>query len=243
VDEILMLVGGGIVAGVVNTLAGGASVLSVPLLVLIGMPGNVANGTNRVGVLVHSFVASWRFRAAGFSGIRMALPVVAPITIGSLSGAYLMSLAADRTFERLFAVVMVLLVVPMFVPVMRARREPRVWGPGRSFAVFLLIGLFGGAFQAGVGLFIVAALAHMGSDLVRANSTKVVINTVLTLTALLVFIVRGQVQWIPGLVLALGFALGADLGVRLAVRGGERLIRPVLVAAVLMLAGKMFGLY
>lgn len=73
--EILLLIGGGVIAGIVNTLAGGASVLSVPLLVLVGLPGTIANGTNRVGVFVHNAVASWRFRAEGVSGIRSSLPV------------------------------------------------------------------------------------------------------------------------------------------------------------------------
>jgi hypothetical protein len=241
--EVLLLIGGGVIAGIVNTLAGGASVLSVPLLVLIGLPGTIANGTNRVGVFVHNAVASWRFRAEGVSGIRSSLPVLAPVTAGSLVGAYTISHVADATFERLFGVVMVLLVIPLVVPLGRkATLEPR-WSPLQTAVVFTLIGLFGGAFQAGVGLFLVAALAHAGFDLVKANSMKVVVNTVLTFSALVVFVARGQVAWIPGLVLAVGFAIGAVIGVRIAVRGGERLIRPVLVASVLMLAGKMLGLY
>jgi uncharacterized membrane protein YfcA len=241
--EVVLLIGGGIVAGIVNTLAGGASVLSVPLLVLVGLPGTVANGTNRVGVLVHNAVASWRFRVEGVSGLRAAIPVLLPVTVGSLAGAYLASLVADATFERLFGVVMLLLVLPMIAPLGRTARLERRWSRAQTVVVFSLIGLFGGAFQAGVGLFLVAALAHAGYDLVEANSVKVVVNTVLTLAALVVFVARGQVEWIPGLVLSVGFAIGAVIGVRLAVRGGERLIRPALVAAVLMLAGRMLGFY
>jgi uncharacterized membrane protein YfcA len=87
------------------------------------------------------------------------------------------------------------------------------------------------------------ALSYVGYDLVRANSMKVVLNAALTAVALPVFIAQGQVAWAPGLVLAAGFALGGELGARLAVRGGERLIRPVLAVAVIALAGRMMGMY
>jgi len=242
--EIALLIGGGLLAGIVNTLAGGASVLSVPLLVLVGLPGTMANGTNRVGILVHNMVASWRFRAEGVSGIRKSIPVILPIVLGSLVGAWAISLLPDSAFERLFGVVMVLLVIPMIAPVGGPLKPGRRrFTPAQSFAVFFLIGLFGGAFQAGVGLFLVAALVFAGYDLVLANSMKVVVNTALTFSALVVFIARGQVVWLPGLIMAIGFALGAVVGVRIAVRGGERVIRPVLIASVVMLAGRMLGLY
>jgi hypothetical protein len=241
--EALVLAGGGLVAGVVNTLAGGASILSVPLLVLVGLPGNLANGTNRVGVLAQSVVAAWRFRAEGVSGLRGALPVIAPVTLGSFVGAFLVSLLPDKVFERLFGAVMVLLVVPMLWGYGARAAPAPSRRAGSTFWLFTGIGVFGGAFQAGVGLFLVAALAYAGYDLVRANSVKVVVNAVLTASALTVFLARGQVVWLPGIVLAAGFALGAAFGVRLAVSGGERLLRPVLIASVLILAGRMIGLY
>ncbi len=75
------------------------------------------------------------------------------------------------------------------------------------------------------------ALAHSGYDLVKANSIKVVVNAVLTLTAFPVFLWQGQVRWLPAIMLAVGYALGGTIGARLAVRGGERLIRPVLVVS------------
>src|SRR3989304_4742984 len=85
--EIAALLGGGLVAGVVNTLAGGGSLLSVPLLVLLGLPGTVANGTNRIGVLLQSLVATWRFRGKGLLELRPLLPVLLPVLAGSLARA------------------------------------------------------------------------------------------------------------------------------------------------------------
>jgi uncharacterized membrane protein YfcA len=82
--EIAILIAGGLAAGVVNTLAGGGSLISVPLLVLVGLPATVANGTNRIGVLLQNLIAAWSFRAQGFSGIEGASKVVVPVCLGSL---------------------------------------------------------------------------------------------------------------------------------------------------------------
>ncbi len=246
-SEGAMLVAGGAIAGTINTLAGGASAITVPLLVLLGLPGNVANGTNRVGVFVQSLWASLRFRSAGVSGFRASVPVLVPTCLGAAAGALGITSVADTTFERLFAVVMVLLLVPILggpgVGLRQARAERRDLPPVLGFAIFFAIGAFGGAFQAGVGLLLIAALAYTGYDLVHANSIKVVVNTALAGVAVPIFIVRGHVEWIPALVLTLGFVLGSTLGVRLAVEGGERVIRPVIAVAVALLAGRMLGLY
>lgn len=238
-DALVLLVAG-IAAGVINTLAGAGSLLTVPALVLLGMPGSLANGTNRVGVLVHNLVASWRFHAEGFSGIRHALPLLIPVVVGSLLGAYAISLVPSRTFEQLFAALTFLLVVPLLRPP-RIREAGSSWPGWLRATVFFGVGLFGGAFQAGVGLLLIAALAHAGHDLLRANSIKVVINAVLTAAALVIFLLRGQVAWAPGLVLAFGYAIGAVTGVRIAVLGGEGVVRAFIAASVVGLATKMLG--
>jgi uncharacterized membrane protein YfcA len=245
VADSVLLLGGGLVAGVVNTLAGAGSLLTVPLLVLVGLPGTVANGTNRLGVFAQSAVASWRFRAEGVSGVRRSLPVLFPVVVGSFGGSAVISQLSDKTFERLFGIVMVgLLVLILRRPRVPGAAEPaRRWSMPMTLLVFLGIGLYGGAFQAGVGIAIVIALSYAGYDLIHANSIKVVVNTALTAVTLPVFIWQDQVAWLPAIILALGFGVGGELGARLAVRGGERVIRPVLALAVVALAGRMVGLY
>jgi len=237
-----MLVGGGLAAGIVNTLAGGGSLLTVPLLVLTGLPGNLANGSNRIGVGVQTAASAWRFRQLGVSGVEDALPLLIPVCVGSLVGAFTISRIGDALFERLFGLVMLIVLVPTLRPP-RPRADGPHWSRKVSYAVFFAIGLYGGAFQAGVGLLGVAALAHAGYDLVRANSIKVVLNLVLTLFAIPAFLLAGQIAWTAALVLAAGFWAGGELGARLAVRGGERIIRPVMALAVLALAGRMLRLY
>lgn len=244
VFEALLLLAGGLTAGIVNTLAGGGSLLTVPLLVMLGLPGGIANGTNRIGVVLQSGAAAWRFRRQGVWEIRSARLELVAVATGALIGAISVVQLSDRLFERLFAFAMLALLVPTLrrSPPIAAEPRPR---PARwlRFALFFAIGLYGGALQAGVGVLLVFALSWGGFDLVRANAIKVAINFCFTLLAAPIFVAEGKVAWVPALVLGAGFAAGGELGARLAVRGGEALIRPVLGFAVLALAGRMLGLY
>ena len=241
--DAILVAGAGIVAGIVNAMAGGGSLLTVGFLnVFAGLPGLVANGTNRFGVLVQNASSVASYRHEGVRGFRRAIPVIIPVTIGSLVGSILVSSVTDEAFERIFGFLMIpLLFISLRPP--RTSGTQINWHPALTTAVFFGIGLYGGAFQAGVGLLIVVALSRSGLDLVNANAIKVVVIFILTAIALPVFIVRGQVDWGFAVVLAVGFAIGGWLGARLAVRGGEKIIRPVLVAAVVALAGRMIGLY
>lgn len=241
-SDALLLAGGGLAAGVVNTLAGGGSLLTVPLLIYAGLPGSVANGTNRIGVLLHNGVASWGFWREGVSGVRSALPLVAPVAAGALLGAFTISRLSDALFERAFGVVMLVLLVPML-----RRRDPaqprRPLAPLPRTLLFFGIGAFGGAFQAGVGILLLYALSAGGADLVRSNAVKVVLNFCFSLLVLPIFVSAQQVALPEALALGAGFAGGGWIGPRVAVRGGERVIRPVLALAVVALAGRMLGLY
>ena len=143
-----VLFGGGFLAGVFNTLAGGGSLFSVPLLVLVGLPGTLANGTNRLGIFAQSVAAALRFRQQGFSGFRSAVPILAPVAIGSLVGAFLISNVTDRTFERLFGILMIALLIPiLWRPAQTKPSATPRWSPFVSFAIFLGIGLYGAPFR------------------------------------------------------------------------------------------------
>jgi len=239
-----MLAAGGFVAGVINTLAGGGSMLTVPLLVLLGLPGTVANGTNRIGILAQTVSATWSFEGAGVHALRPALPVLFPLGLGALVGALGAAQLSDQAFEKGFGIVMILLLLPTLRP--PKAKEQVAATPSRGavhFLIFFSIGVYGGAFQAGVGLFLLLALARSGYDLVTANAIKTLVVIALTAVAVPIFIAHGQVEWAPALLLSVGFAGGGIAGARFAVRGGDRLIRPVLALSVVALAGRMLGLY
>jgi hypothetical protein len=220
--EAVLLVVGGFVAGGVNAMAGGGSLITVPLLVLAGVPGNQANGSNRVGILTSNAAAVASFRRLGVSGIRQARTVLAPVVVGSVVGSFTIGRIEDDTFELVFGLLMIpLVLLTVFQPKPRTDRPP--WPTWVTVVVFLGIGLYGGAFQAGVGLVLLAALTRAG--------------------ALPIFILQGNVVWLPALVLAAGFTAGGWTGAHVAVKGGDRVIRVVMVVAVLALSGRLLGLY
>ena len=240
--EALLLVVGGVAAGVINAVAGGGSSLTVPLLVLAGVPGNSANGSNRVGILTSNAAAATAFRRLGVRGLSQSARVLVPIVVGSLIGAFAITRLTDDTFERVFGLLMLpIIFLSIRKPKVRVDADP--WPLWFTVAVFFAIGLYGGAVQAGVGLVLLGALTRAGYDLVTANNVKVVANLTLTSVVLPIFIVQGKVEWIPALILAVGLTAGGWIGAHAAVRGGERFIRAVMVVAAVLLSGRLLGLY
>jgi uncharacterized membrane protein YfcA len=239
--EAVLLVVGGVAAGVINAVAGGGSSLTVPLLVLAGVPGNSANGSNRVGILTSNAAAATAFRKLGVRGLSRSAPVMVPIVVGSLVGAYGITQLTDDAFERVFGILM-LPIIFLSIRKPKPRLDTEPWGTALTAAVFFAVGLYGGAVQAGVGLVMLAALTRAGYDLVTANNVKVVANLLLTAVALPVFIIQGKVEWVPALVLAAGLTTGGWIGAHAAVKGGERFIRAVMVIAALILAAELLGL-
>ena len=181
----------GFVAAIINTLAGGGSLLTVPALVLLGLPGTVANGTNRIGLLFQSVSAALRFRKEGVPGWRESLPVLLPISLGAVVGAFFVSSLSDVVFERVFGLLMLFLLIPTLRSTSGKIDSGRPWSPGVSFAAFFAIGFYGAPSQAGVGIILLLALARSGHDLVQSNSIKVVVVAVLTALAVPVFVAKG----------------------------------------------------
>jgi uncharacterized protein len=239
--QIAILAVGGVVAGTINSIAGGATLLTVPLLVLAGVPGNAANGSNRLGVITSSVAAAIEFRRNGVHDPRVWI-VLAPVVGGSLIGSLLVTQLSDTTFERVFGILMVpILILSVRKPA--AKKGGLGWPLWLTIVVFFGIGLYGGAFQAGVGLIVIVALSRTGLDLVTANSMKVIVTIAVSVIALPVFISQGFFALGPALTLAAGFGIGGAIGANISVRGGERVIRPVMIAAVIGFSGRLLGLY
>jgi hypothetical protein len=236
----ILLVGGAVGAGIVNTLAGGGSLITVPLLVVVGLEPNVANGTNRLGVLVQSVVASWTFRRSGIDMGRLGRlsgsAILATGLLGALAGAYLATRVSNDTFRLFFALTMLPVAALVFAQPKRwlerleARPVRAVW----LAAAFVFVGLYAGFVQAGVGIIALMALVGLGAgNLVSANAFKVFAVAVFALLSLVIFALNDQVDLLAGLVLATGSALGGYLGGLLAAHRGERWIRgAVLLASV-----------
>jgi uncharacterized protein len=238
----------GVAAGFVNVIAGGGSFLTLPLLMLLGgLPAAVANGTNRIAIFVQNLIAIRRFRIHGFRDVRQGLGLAVSAVVGSLLGSILAQDVPEKTFRLVLGGIMVLALLPVLrKPGAKERpagveelRHPRLQVP-----IFFLIGVFGGFIQAGTGYLIIAALSTLGGlSLVRTNSLKLVIIAAYIAPSILVFLVNGNVQWLPALILTCGCSIGGSLGASFALTRGDRWIRYVLLATVLALAGKLIGLY
>ena len=241
--DIIILIVGGIFAGVVNAMAGGGSTLTVPLLVLAGVPGGAANGSNRVGILTSNITAFLSFRSEGkHVAIGQLTPIIPPALAGAAVGAFGISQLTDDTFETVFG----LLIIPIIILTINKPKpnlDAQTWPLAVTTGVFFLIGIYAGAIQAGVGLVLLAALNRSGLDLVTANVVKVIFTTFATLIALPIFIIEGNVRWAPAIILAIGLSIGGWVGAKLAVRGGERWIRPVMTVAAIALALRLLGFY
>lgn len=225
----------GIIAGILNVIAGGGSLLTLPALILMGLPGPIANGSNRVAILAQNITAIYGFRTKGFSDFKLSFTLALCALPGAIAGAYVGTMVRGILFNRILAAIMILVLLQVALEQRfkgKAREpEPREQSP-RLFLGHLCIvgvGFYGGFIQAGVGFLLMAVLHNvMRLDLVRVNMHKVFIVAFYTTAALVVFIWTGNVLWIPALALALGNSLGGWIGSHLSVKKGEPLIRKVL---------------
>lgn len=238
---IVMLFGVGLVAGTINVIAGGGSMITLPVLILLGLPPNVANGTNRVAILVQNTGATWSFRRLGLiSGpwIRLAVP---PALVGVVFGTWAALHVGDMAFQRILALVMVVAAAWIVWHPMTPRNAADTLPPeGRRrwllSGIFCGVGFYGGFIQAGMGFIMLAVTSSFGLDLIRSNAVKVTLVLVFTPVALGIFAYNGRVDWAAGITLAAGSFLGALAGVRLQVRKGQKWVRGVVTATIVVFA-------
>jgi uncharacterized protein len=236
----------GFVSGFLNILAGGGSLLTLPLLIFLGLPATVANATNRVGVLFQNIFAIASFRNQGIFPLKLSLLCAAPALVGSVLGATLAVDIDEQFFRRLLGGIMLgILVVTVYDPFKHRRLENLPLTGGRIavlLVTFFFIGIYGGFVQAGVGFLIIPALLVHGLDLVRTNAVKIIVVLLFTIPALAVFMWHDQVNWPLGIALAVGNASGGWVASRMAVKKGHDWIRKIVAATVVLFAAKLlFG--
>jgi hypothetical protein len=233
----------GIAAGILNVLAGGGSLLTLPLLIFMGLGSTVANGTNRIAIFCQDFFAVLGFKKRGFLPVDLVLLCTPPALIGSWFGASLAVNMDDALFNRILAGIMIgVLIFTAVDPMKRMRRQDIRFSTLRKIVLavsFFFVGVYGGFVQAGVGFIIIAVLLAHGMDLVRINAVKVFVIFVYTGVALAVFIYHGEVNFLLGLSLAAGNAVGGALGPKLAVAKGHDWIKKMVNVTVLVFALKL----
>lgn len=244
----LLLFGVGGVAGTVNVIAGGGSFLTLPVMIFLGLPPTVANGTNRIAILVQNAGAVWGFHRYRLVERRWVRLAVGPVLLGALLGAWGAVEIGEEAFRRALAALMVVISVWALWSGRGSSAGARgstldADGTRRRLALgagFFAVGLYGGFVQAGAGFLILAVASAGGLDLVRGNALKVLIVLCYTPLALGIFSVAGKVDWAAGAALAAGNLGGGLLGVRLTVLKGHAWVRRVVTAAIVVFAIKLW---
>jgi uncharacterized membrane protein YfcA len=244
----LAVIGVGVVAGFINTLAGSGSLLTLPLLMFLGLPANMANGTNRIAILLQNVVGVGSFRHQKIINLKEGLWIALPAVAGSLVGARIAVHFNEEIMEKTIAG---LLLFMFFVIIYKPerwmkRQEGKVSSKTTllQIVIFFLIGIYGGFIQAGVGFFLLAGLVlGVGVDLIKANALKLFIILLYTPFALAIFMIHGQVDYKLGLILAVGNMVGSFLGTRVAVSWGPRFVRIILLAALFFSSLKLLGFF
>jgi uncharacterized protein len=244
---LLVLVGGGL-AGVINTLAGSGSLVTLPLLIFLGLPATVANGTNRVGVTVQCLVGLETLRRGGKLRGEGSVWYIAPVLAGALVGAAIAAQMSPEGMELAIAVVMALMLVVILINPQSWLREASELHEGRPplwlLAVFFVVGVYGGFIQAGVGILLLAALVlGAGYEMIEATAVKLLIAAIFTAGALVVFVLNDQVHWGYGAMMAVGQSLGAWGAARFAVESEHAAtwVRRLLVVIVFFSTLELFG--
>lgn len=233
----------GVISGFVNVLAGGGSFLTLPALIFLGLPAGVANGTNRIGILIQNIGAVWSFRRKGVFPAGLGLLLSVPAVIGAVAGARIAVAIGDAEFRKILALVMLgVTLISLWKP---SGRTPLTSDTDLEFRgmrltglclAFFFVGVYGGFVQAGVGFFVIAALTVVGLDLVRTNAVKLIVILILTLPALTVFLMAEKVNIAVGLLLGIGNFIGAYASTRVAIQKGHAWIRHFVTATVILMA-------
>lgn len=242
-DYIILIVSGTF-AGFINVVAGGGSLLTLPVMIFLGIPPTVANASNRVALMAQNIVSVSNFTknkvSAGSYGIVVSLIAL----LGAIIGAQLAVDIPGHLFNRILSLVMLgVAVLILLNPSLASGKTERISGKYKwmGYIAFFFVGIYGGFLHAGIGFIMMLALIKINRfSLVKTNSIKVLVALVYTAAALVVFIVKDVINWEAGLILAIGSATGGWLGSTFSIKKGDVWIKRILLVAILVMAVKLW---
>ena len=243
--NLILLVFAGFAAGCINTLAGGGSLITLPVLIFFGLPPSVANGTNRIAIFLQAFVGTAGFKSKGVNPFPFSFYIGISALIGAIIGAQIAVDIKGETFNRILAIVMIIVVlVIVFKPKMASEglvertKGKQLW---IAIIAFFFFGIYGGFLNAGLGFIVILFLNSVNRmTLVKANATKVAVILIYMLAALIVFIVNDKINWKYGLILSIGNMTGAWLASRWSVSKGDKAVKIFLLVVVSAMAIRLW---
>jgi uncharacterized membrane protein YfcA len=243
--DALIVIVAGIAAGFLNVVAGGGSLITLPLLIFMGLPSAVANATNRIAIVGQNIFAVAGFKSKGVSTYPYSLYLGISALLGAILGARIAVDMDDQLFNRILSIIMALVAISIVIRPLKKQKneEERMDKKHQVIGIlsFFGVGIYGGFIQAGVGFIMIALLTSINRlSLVKTNSAKVFVALTYTLSALAVFIIEGVLNWAFGLTLAVGTAIGGWIGSRWSVAKGDVWIRRVLIVTIIGLSIKLW---
>lgn len=234
----------GLIAGFINTVAGGGSLLTLPLLIFMGLPPNTANGTNRLAIFMQSISAVAGFKKNNVLNMSEGIQYAIPATIGAIVGAFL---AVETKPEILNYFIAGILIVMLFLLLFNPQKRIKPIKNKKTktnkillFILFFAIGIYAGFLHASVGFFWLSALVlTAGYDLIKANAVKNFIILLYIPITVLIFAFNGQIDYLLGIILGIGSMIGARLSVMLAVKKGSPVVRYLLLTTIFISALKL----
>lgn len=238
--EIFVIVTAGVLAGIINSIAGGGSLISFPTLLWLGRDPIMANATNTIAVWPGSLAGVFGFRRELKTVRGWLLLLVLPSIAGGLAGAALLLNTPGAVFEKLvpiliFGATVLLagqeLITRKLGAIARAHEHPTAGWVIFVFLFQFLVSIYGGYFGAGMGILMLAALGLIGmTDMHQMNGLKNLLAIFINGVAAVYFAISGAVNWRDALIMAAGAITGGYIGARLARRMGRTFVRRIVVA-------------
>lgn len=242
-SEIITVLIFGFLAGFIDSIAGGGGLISVPALMSIGLPPQIALGTNKIQSTIASTVSSIGYIKSGKVNKRLLVRLIPVVAIGTVMGVVVIKLLPN---EWLQPIVIGLLVIMMVYSLFKKN-----WGEKDRYKelnnkmvivvsfLALLIGFYDGFFGPGTGSFLIFVFLLTGMNFLGAAANAKILNTISNLIALITFMIFGMLHYKYGLIMAFGAIPGAYLGTKVAVTKGVKLVKPIFIIITISLLTKL----
>ena len=243
--DFLILVFVGLMAGAINTLGGGGSLLTLPALIFLGLPPSIANASNRIGILFSSISATTGYASKGVMNFPFNIYLGFSALFGSLLGAKIAIEIDGQLFNKILSILMIIVLLLIVFKPSNTQNNfvEKLHGKHLliSILIFFLIGIYGGFINAGIGIIIMFFFNSFNNlSLVKSNATKVSVVSIYTFAAVLFFAYNNKIDWEAGFVLATGTSVGAWLASRWSVLKGDKTIKIFLIICVSVMSIKLW---
>lgn len=240
---------GGLFAGFINTFAGNGSAITLTILTeVFGLPGLVANATNRLGVAAQGITGTYGFYRNGKLDLQGGKTIIIVVILGAILGIITSLYVSNEQFMWVFRVMMIAMLFLLLL-------KPKRWlrdgndnlnkNPWVIIPIFLALGFYGGFIQMGMGIFFLMSMVLVVRyNIIHANAIKVFVVVIYTLMAIAIFQWKGLIDWKIGLTLAAGQAVGGFIAAEVASRHpkAKEWAYRILLLAMLIAVLKLFGI-